>query len=265
MPSGIVKIPRITSGSTSYWVGENTNITPSDVKTGQLTLSHKKQAVLVPISNDLIRFSSPNADTIVRDDMVRALAQGEDLAFLSGDGTETSPKGILNWVASANVLTANSSVSLANVTIDLGRCLQAVMDADINLVINQAGTGAIDVRAGWIFSPRNWRYLSTVQTGLGTYAFRDEMLRGTLFGFPYRVTTQIDNSDVIFGCFAHAIIGESVSLMVDSSQEAAYYDGSSVVSPFSQDQTVIRVLHGKDFALRYDLGFVHLDGVTWGA
>jgi HK97 family phage major capsid protein len=277
MNSGSVKVPRITSGVSASYIGENANITKSELGTGQLTLTFKKLAALVPISNDLLRYSAPSADGIVRDDSIRALSAREDLAFIRGDGTSGTPKGLLNWVAAANKFDANATVNLANVTTDLGRAMQLIMDANITLIIQQGATGGVDVRPGWIFSPRTWRYLTTVQTSNGQYAFRDEMLRGTLWGFPYRVTTQVPQtmtaagvttggtrSEVYFGAFAHAVIGESLGLIVDASQEAAYHDGTGVVAAFSQDQTVIRVIAEHDFALRHDAAFSVIQNVLWG-
>lgn len=265
MTSGSVKVPRITSGVTASYIGENVNITKSEMQTGQLTLTFKKLAALVPISNDLLRYSQPAADGIVRDDAVRSMSAREDLAFIRGDGMSGTPTGLKNWINGTNKFTANATVNLANVTSDLGRAMQLIMDANITLIIQQGATGGIDARPGWIFSPRQWKYLTTVQTGTGQYAFRDEMLRGTLWGFPYRVTTQCENTTVYFGCFAHAVVGESLGLIVDASQEAAYHDGSAVIAAFSQDQTVIRVIAEHDFALRYDKGFSLIDTVTWGA
>jgi HK97 family phage major capsid protein len=248
------------------------------VQFGQIKLSSKKLAALVPISNDLIRYSSPSADTIVRDDCVRSLAAREDLAFLRGTGLSGTPKGLKYWIASANKFDGNATASLANLTADLGHAIRNVMDADINLVIGQAGTGAVTVRPGWVFAPRTWQYLFTIQTGLGTHAFKDEMLRGTLLGWPFRVTTQIPitassntvdtggtYSEIYFGAFAHAVIGEAQGLIVDASQEAAYYDGSSVVAAYSQDQTVIRVIAEHDFALRHDRAFSLIESSVYGA
>lgn len=274
MPTGSVKIPRITVGSTATYVGENANITKTQVGTGQLTLTWKKLAALIPISNDLLRYSSPSADGIVRDDAVRAMAQREDLAFIRGDGLSGTPTGLKNLINATNKFNANATVSLANVTTDLGNCMKLVMDANVQLIIQQGdtGSGGVGVNPGWIFSPRTWKYLTTVQTGTGQYAFRDEMLRGTLWGFPYRVTTQVPSnlgagtqSEVYFGAFAHAVIGEALGLIVDASQDAAYHDGSSVVAAFSQDQTVIRVLAEHDFNLRHDGAFALAEQVTWGA
>lgn len=265
MSSGTVKVPRITTGSTAAYIGENANITKSELGTGQLTLTFKKLATLVPISNDLLRYSAPSADGIVRDDCIRSMASREDLAFIRNDGTSGTPRGLKNWIHASNKFNAASTVSLAGVTSDLGQAMQLIMDADITLIAQQGATGGVDARPGWILSPRAWRYLTTVQTGTGQHAFRDEMLRGTLWGFPFRVTTQCENTTVYFGCFAHAVIGESTGLIVDASQEAAYHDGSGVVAAYSQDQTVIRVIAEHDFALRHDKSFALIQAVTWGA
>ena len=264
MTTGSLKVPKITSGSNAAYVGENVNIGKSQLATGQIDMSFKKLAALVPVSNDLIRYAAPSADMIVRDDMVRAMNAREDLAFIRGDGLSGTPKGITNWVNDSNKFDADATASLATITVDLGKCMELLMDAEVNLVLQQGTSEAIDVRAGWIFHPQQWRHLTTLQTGLGTYAFRDEMLRGTLWGFPFRVTTQMNDDEVIFGAFAHAVIGESMGLMVDSSTEAAYYDGANVVSAYSLDQTVIRVLAEHDFALRHDVAFALVQSVTWG-
>lgn len=265
MRSGTLKVPKITAGTAAAYVGENVNIGKTEVETGQITLTFKKLAALVPVSNDLIRYAAPSADAIVRDDLIRSMATREDLAFIRDDGTSGTPRGLKNWIHADNKFAANGTVNLANVTTDLGNAMQKLMDANITLIMQQGAAGAIDVRPGWLFHPRTWKYLTTVQTGLGTHAFRDEMLRGTLWGYPYRVSTQVENTTAYFVAFAHTVIGESLGLIVDASQEAAYHDGNAVVAAFSQDQTVIRVLAEHDFAMRHDKAGALITSVTWGA
>jgi HK97 family phage major capsid protein len=277
MPTGTVKVPKVTEGTTAAYIGENSNAGKTQPEFGQITMTFKKLAALVPISNDLIRYSSPSGDAIVRDDVVRAMAQREDKAFLRDNGVSATPKGLKFWIHNDNKLAANGTVNLANVTIDLGRMVQALMAANVPLGIGATNLEGAGARPGWIMSPRTYRYLITVQNGQGFYAFRDEMLRGTLWGWPYRVTTQVletmtaagadtggNQSELYFGAFAHAVIGEALGVMVDASQEAAYHDGSNVVAAFSQDQTVIRVIQEHDFALRHDKAFALLQQMTWG-
>ena len=286
MPNGSVKVPKIVTGSVASYIGENTNIGKTQQEFGQIALSFKKLAALVPISNDLVRYSSPSADTIVRDDMVRAMATREDKAFIRDDGTSGTPKGLKYWVNPINKFNANATVNLANVTTDLGKMIQKLMQADVPIIVAQFPAGGpnqiqpITARPGWLMSPRTYMYLTTVQNSQGFYAFRPEMMTGTLWGFPYRVTSQILETNLLsggqyvdtggsaaelyFGAFAHAVIGEAVQIMVDASTEAAYNDGTGLQAAFSLDQTVVRVLAEHDFALRYDKAFSVLQGMTWG-
>jgi len=265
MSTGTFNIPKITTGSTGYYIGENTNITKSELKTGSIQLTFKKLAALIPVSNDLLRYSQPSADVIIRNDVVRALQSREDQAFIRDDGTSGTPKGLRYQINLAtNLINATNAVSLSAVTTDLGRCILLLQEANIPLS-----------RGGWLMAPRTLHYLMTVQNSSGFFVYRDELLRGTLWGFPYATTTTIpitqmnvgataDESEVYFGDFDEAILGESANLLVDASQEAAYYDGSSVVAAYSQDQTVVRAIMEHDFALRRDTSFGVLQGVRWG-
>ena len=72
-----------------------------------------------------------------------------------------------------------------------------------------------------------------------------------------------NESEVYLVDFAQVIIGESQGLLVDSSQEAAYHDGSNVQAAFSLDQTVVRAIAEHDLGLRHDKAVAMLTGVTW--
>jgi HK97 family phage major capsid protein len=111
----------------------------------------------------------------------------------------------------------------------------------------------------------------TIRDGNGNFAYRDEMLAGTLWGFPFGTTTAIptnlgggsDESEIYFVDFADAIIGEAQTLTVDASTEASYKSGGNLVSAFSKDQTVIRAIEEHDFAMRHDASVAVLTAVKW--
>tara|TARA_R110000824_G_scaffold29123_3_gene97182 strand:+ start:1045 stop:2307 length:1263 start_codon:yes stop_codon:yes gene_type:complete len=264
MPTGTLKYPKIATGANATYIGENVNIGKSEEAFGQLTLTFKKLAVLTPISNDLLRYSSPSADAIVRDDLVSAMATKEDTSFLRGAGTDATPKGLLNWAVADQKIAANGTVNLANITNDLGQLVVKLKQADIPMI-----------SPGWVMAPRTEQKLATIQTTTGAFAFRDEIVRGTLWGWPVGVTTNVpitldttgagnDNeSEIYLVDFAQVLIGESQGLLVDSSQEAAYHDGSSVQAAFSLDQTVVRAIAEHDLGMRHDKAIAMLTGVTW--
>ncbi|HEY2784282.1 MAG TPA: phage major capsid protein [Fimbriiglobus sp.] len=95
-PNGRVQFPKLTGGSTAYWVGEGNPITESTPGTGNLDLQAKKLGVLVKLNNELLRFASPSAEGLVRFDMARAAALKADLAMLEGTGG-TQIKGLLTY------------------------------------------------------------------------------------------------------------------------------------------------------------------------
>jgi len=263
MATGTLNIPKLAGGGSASYIGENTDIPKTQPSFGTVQLTWKKLAAIVPISNDLLRFSSPAADMIVRDDLVAAMAQREDAAFIRDDGQNNTPKGLRSWASSVNnVIPANATASLDTVTTDLGKLVLALKQANVRFI-----------RPGWLMSPRTEMYLLTLRDGNGNYAFRPEMLAGRLFGYPYAVTTQIpenlgggngNETEVYLVDFADAIIGESTQLIIDASTEASYID-NGLKSAFSLDQTVIRVIAEHDFAMRHEESVAVLTGVTWGA
>lgn len=258
MASGTLSIPKHTAGSSGGWIGENENVPATQPTFGQVRLTARKYAALVPVSNDLLRRASTSADTMVRDDLVADIASATDLAFIRGDGTAGQPKGLKDWAGAT--LTANATVNLTNVTDDLGSMLQTLMDNNVRML-----------RLGWIMEPRTWRYLAMVRDANGNFAFKPEMDRGTLFGFPFRVTTQIprnlgagSETELYLADFADVVIGEATQVLIDASGDTAYHDGSQVVSAFSLDQTVVRAIVEVDLAVRHAESVVVLSGVTWG-
>lgn len=262
METGTMSMPAVTGGASAEYIGEGSNITKSQPTFGQVKLTWKKLACLVPISNDLLRFSSPKADEVVRNDLVGAMAQREDAAFIRDDGTNDKPKGLLNWIASANKFNASGTVNLANVTIDLAKAIYFLRKNETKFL-----------NCGWILSPGTELYLKTVRDSNGNFAFKGEMDQGKLFGFPFGVTTQVpDNlgdseneSEIYFVDFADVAIGESSRVEIEISNEAAYYDGSNVVSAFSLDQTVLRAIARHDFAMRRNTSGAVIQAVKWGS
>lgn len=267
MDNGNLTINRINVGTTATYIGETQDAPATGVQFGQVKLSAKKLAALVPISNDLLRSASTQADAVVRDDMVMSLATRMDLAFIRGSGSQFSPLGLRNQLLgtaaeTTNILTANATVNLANVTNDLGRMELALLNANIPMT-----------RPGWVMSPRVMMFLWNLRDGNGNYAF-PEMQNGQLRGKPYRTTTQIptnlggssNESEIYLADFAHVVIGEQQGIELAISTEAAYRDaGNNLQASFSRDETVVRAIALHDLALRHLQAISILTGVTWGA
>jgi HK97 family phage major capsid protein len=258
MPGGSLQFPKLTGGATAGYVGESYNLPVTGQTFGQINLTWKKLACLIPISNDLLRFAAVAADGVVRDDAIAAMAIREDQAFLRSDGSAFAPKGLLYHTPSSNKFNANVTVNLANVTHDL---------ADAILRLRQSNCRFL--RPGWIMAPRSELYLMSVRDTNGNFAFRDEMLRGNLWGFPYASTNEVPinlsgtNSEVYLADFADVVLGEANTIMVSASDTAAYYDGSAVQAAFSLDQTVMRLIAHHDLNVRHEGSLCVIEAVTW--
>lgn len=262
LPSGNMTMPKQATGASATYIGEGTNIGVSEPTFGQLKLTARKLAALTPISNDLMRFASTAVDTLIRNDLVAAVAQAEDLNFIRGDGTGAGPRGLKYWTPAANIITANATVNLANVTVDLGKLWLALRNANSRMI-----------RLGWIGAPRTENYFKTVRDGNGNYGFPD-MANGRMIlqGYPFRSTTQIpidlavtqtNESELYLVDFADAIVADVPGLAVDVSDTAAYHNGSAVVASFSLDQTVIRIIMEHDFGMRHAESVAYVKDVDW--
>src|SRR5205823_12570889 len=95
-PNGRLQFPKLTGGSTAYWVGESSAVTESQPATGNLDLQAKKLGIFVKVNNELLRFASPSAEGLIRHDMARTAALKADLAMLEGTGG-TQIKGLLSY------------------------------------------------------------------------------------------------------------------------------------------------------------------------
>lgn len=245
MPNGNLTLPYIDSGVTAYYVGEVSNVTPSQQTTGQIQLTAKKLAAVVPISNDLLRTPSAKADEFVQRDLLARLKVRADEAFLRGDGAAGTPKGVRNWAIAGNQFN-QSGTALADKVADLGKLQRLVQENNIPL----EGTG-------YIFSPRTGWGLRNTLDSLGNFIFLRQMEAGMLMGHAFRESTSVpntlstDKSEIIFGAFAHVIIGDTETIEVTAHPDAAFFDGSNVQAGVSLDVTPMRAIARHDLACRY--------------
>lgn len=260
--SGTMAWPKITSQTNATYVGEGTNAPKTGIGTGQLILTARKISAIVPISNDLLRFGSINADTVVRDDLAREVRLLADARKIRGLGTQHSPRGLRYWAPAGNLL----DLSAGNATPSLAIISDALEELRYRLVNNNVGM----IRPGWIFAPRIEKVIRGTRDGHGSYVWRSEMDQGRLLGYPFRVTTQVPitlgsgtETEITIADFADAIDAEAEGIILDASREAMYIDGGVAKSSFQEDSTVVRVLMLHDFGMRHDESVAVATGVKW--
>lgn len=262
-PQGRMKYPRQTSASNTYWVGENAPITESLIGTGEVTLQARKLAVLIKAPNELIRFASPAAEALMRDDMTKSLALGLDLACLEGNGSDTRPRGLLNMqninrIQSSKV-GANGDAVVAN---DIYRMIAAVEESNAEFDT-------------FLMRPKTlYKYYQLRSDGVsqgdsaGPYLFNlireaGDGVEARLAGQKVVKSTQISQSRakgagtsltyILGGNFAELLIG-----MFGSIEFAATTMGDT---SFVNDQTWVRGIVSADVAARHEAAFVLLDNL----
>jgi len=90
-------IPVQTSPGSAAYGSETGLILESQPGVGQYVATYKKLRAICRVSNDLIRYSTPAADSLVRDDLIRVLSLAQDAAFLFSDGSADSPRGLTSF------------------------------------------------------------------------------------------------------------------------------------------------------------------------
>jgi HK97 family phage major capsid protein len=247
MPMGNMTLPRLAGGATAGYQGELDDITLTQEVFDDLNLSAKKLTAMVPVSNDLIRRAPIGVEEIVRDDLIQTLARREDLAFIRGDGTGKSPIGWRSLVLPENLIT------IAGATID------NVVDGLSALMLTLINGMSRMIRPHWFMNPATLRFISTRRDGVGNFYYKDEIAGGTLEGIPWSYTQQIPAnlapgtaSEIYLVDMADTVIADTLNVLVDASDVAAYYgtDGA-VVSTFQRDQTLFRVISEHDFNMRH--------------
>ena len=251
LPNGNLNLVKQTGAANFTWVGENKPIGNSKPAMGNIKLSAKKLAGIIPISNELLRDSSLVADRFVRDEMVNGIAEAEDITSLYGSGNENAPKGITVACAD-NKITVDGELTADTIYSMVGKLLNAKLNNPI---------------FAWRIPGVLWAKLYGMQTASGNYIFRDEMKDGKLCGYPFKIDNNIKveaesgKTQIFFGDWKNFLIGVESALQVAVSTDASFTDGDKSVSAFENDLTLMRAVVREDFGVRYNEAFVWADGV----
>lgn len=175
----MVRMPRQTAGASAGWVGQGAPKPVSRQSFDSVSIPHTKVAVIVAITEELARFSSPSAEATVRQDLIETIATFLDVQMVSpavSAVSDVSPASITNG-AQSYISTGGTVAQVTN---------------DLNLAMTYMAINNINQRNRyWLLHPRTANYLMTLRTSQDVYAFRDEMTRGLLMGIPYLQSTNM--------------------------------------------------------------------------
>jgi HK97 family phage major capsid protein len=258
-----ISIPRQTAGASGAWVGEGAAIPVKKLAFDAITLSPRKLAVIVGVTNELLSHSSPAVDAIIRDDMIRSTASYLDTCFTDAvAGSASRPAGLQTY-ATAPIVSSGST--LADITADIAAATGAMMAANVPMA-----------RPVWIMNPANMNALQFVRDGLGTYAFRSEVIGGTLNGYPIISSTAVPADVVMLVDADCVVIADDLAPTIDLSEEAVLHvedttpaedmaGASPVRSLWQTDSVAMRLRYRLDWGVRQAAGVQSITGVAWSA
>jgi HK97 family phage major capsid protein len=253
--NGNLSVPRLIGGASSNYKGENDSQNSEGATLDDVKLSAKTQMSIVPMSNELIGKAGFRVESIFLNDMIMAVANRQDKAFLRDDGTNDTPTGFKKVATDAGRIKAwSGTVNLATIDAYLDSLILGLMESDSNMIM-----------CGWGLSPRTFMKLQGLRDGNGNKVY-PEMAKGFLKGWAVKHTTNIPvnlgggtETEIYFADWHDVIIGETDVYTIDFSREATYNDSTgTLVSAYSKNQSVLRVVTGND------VGFRHLEGLQLG-
>lgn len=227
-----VKIPMQTASGSVGWVGEGKMKPVGNPQFGSMTLSHAKIAGIVLLSDELIRFSNPKADQMVRDDLVATVAQFIDEQFFDPDKAETaeSPASVLNGVAAINA----TGTTADKIDADTNALIKEMVDAGISL------EGAV-----WGMSETRAMQISGMRDALGRTYFEGMSLVGnrSLKGLPVVTSGQLSDKIVLI-VPSQILLADDGGVDFSVSNEATINMGDertpNLVNLFQNNLTAIR-------------------------
>ena len=252
---GNVDIPRRNAATTTYWVGEQTDVTPSGGAFDKVSLGLKTVGALSVITRNMLMQGTPDIEMLVRADMIAQMALAIDLAALSGTGSGAQPKGIANTAGIGSVVGGTDGGAL---TID------NLIDLETSVTENNAP----EDRLAYLANARSVGALKKLKSTTGEYLWVStaDMGRtgtpGEINGYPVARSNQARSnltkgtgtslSELFFGSWGELLIGEWGVLEVQANPYAASVAAQGGVELRALQSIDIAVRHAQSFAVMSD-------------
>jgi len=205
-----ISIPRQTAGASVGWVGEGSAKPLSKGAFDRVTMKWAKAAGIVALTEELVRFSNPSAEALVRDDLLKVMATFLDDQFLDPSVAvvaDVSPASITNG--------ADTSAASGQTALDF---INDAKTAFINFAINEIPLDG----SYWIMRPAQAISLMTMLNALSQPYFPTITPNGgTLLGFPVITSNSVSSGDVVFLNPREILLADDGMVTLDSSREAS--------------------------------------------
>lgn len=263
-----VRITGQTSGGAGYWVGEGAPKPLTAFDFNAVELRWAKVANIAVLTEELIRFSSPSAERLVRDALAEALIERLDLDFI------TPSKAAVANVSPASITNGVTPIVSSGITADNLR-------TDIKALWQVYITNNIDPSSAvYIMNPRTALSVSLMQNPLGQSEFPGLTMRGgTLMGVPVIVSNYVPvvsaGALVILANASDIYLADDGQVAIDASREASLQmdnaptnstnpaTPTTLVSMFQTNSVALRAERYINWAKRRTQAVAYLSAVNW--
>jgi len=201
---GDVAIPKMTAGGTGYWVAESVAITESAPTLGQVTGTPHTCGVMTDISRKLMKQSTPDAEQMVSNDIIREIAQTIQIAVFAGGGGD-DPSAITN-ASGIN----NPTISSAGTP-----TYAEILNFPGDVFGDNAGGGNMK----FCMTSEVWAKLAATDVSTSTGQFVVDYKSQTCIGYPYLMCNDLPANSLWFGDWSTVnvgIWGAGVDMIVDT-------------------------------------------------
>lgn len=221
-----------TAAGSAQWVGEGKLKPLTSSGYSDVYLGWAKIAAISVATDELLRFSNPSAERLIRDDLANAVIERMDADFLditSAAVTNVKPASITNSLTNYGVGTASP-------------------EADIAGLWSAADSGNFDLTSAvYITTPAVARKLSGMTTAADNKRFPEMTPRGgSIEGIPVIVSNHADANSFVLVFASEIWLADDGIVTLDASREASLImsntpeadsEGEGAMTPVSMFQT----------------------------
>ena len=256
-----VSFPLQTTASSTQWVGEGLPKPVSALGFDTMKLGFAKVASIVVITEELLRFSNPNAETLVRDDMIEVIARFLDLSFIDPSRDAVAGVSPASVTFGAPSIAASGS-GIVNLRYDIQRLFGLFSNANMSLA------GAV-----WLMNPLQSLAISMFQNPLGQAEFAGVtgLDGGTLMGLPVITSNTIPEGEIILLLPREIFMADDGGVTIDMSREASLQmstapspGAAQLVSLWQQNLVGLRAERWINWARRRGQAVAMLTGANYG-
>lgn len=260
-----VSIKGQDGAATGYWVGQGTSIPVTKGDFSTVSLTPLKVAALAAASIELLRDSSPAAESLIRDALVNAAVQRIDTTFVSSTAASSgvSPAGILNGVSSTNASGTDGDAVRADVKKLYSGFLTAKNASGLTFLMNPSLAKSLQLLTNALGQSEFPGITATGGTLLG-----DPVVTGDNVGAQHFIL--LKPSDI----YRIGAMGVEVALSRDATIEMANdptgeantptAQSKQMVSMFQAGMVALRVIIPINFAKRRSTAVAWIDNAHYG-